>query len=212
MKKAAKMQQHKQAEKKATALQRSRLRRTRFWALMLLAIGCLAGCIAQSPIKLAVREANAWQQVAKQLSSADRSNLDTALNKILRPIRNSSEATSLRLLAQRLDDDRESKEWLIGRALLCAGIAYIKAANFSLAEGKLNEAKQFCLSASENFADAAKRLPSWERESVKIWAAQLKVVAAKLDAEQFYAMTHLKALLEKARAHAKFVPPIGQGR
>ncbi len=191
--------------------QRNLFRQTRFLVLTLLAIGCLAGCIAQSPIKRSLKEADAWQQVAKQLSLTDRSNLDTALNKILRPVKNSREATSLRLLAQRLDDDRESKEWLIGRALLCAGIAYLKAANIALVEGKLSEAEKFCLAASENFAAAAKRLPSWERESVKLWAEQLRVVAAKLDAEQFYAMTHLKALLEKARAHARFVPPIGEG-
>ncbi|MFA0783873.1 hypothetical protein [Fervidibacter sacchari] len=191
--------------------QRNRFRRTRFLVLTLLAIGCLAGCIARSPVKRALKEADAWQQVAKQLSLTDHSNLDTALNKILRPVKNSREATSLRLLAQRLDDDRESKDWLVGRALLCAGVAYLKAANIALVEGKLSEAKRFCLAASENFAVAAKRLPSWERESVKLWAEQLKVVVAKLDAEQFYAMTHLKALLEKAKAHAKFVPPIRQG-
>ncbi len=141
----------------------------------------------------------------------DHSNHDAALNKILRPVQNSVEATSLRLLAHRLDDESESKDWLVGRALFCAGIAYLKAANIALSEGKLGEAKQFCLDASNNFAVAAKRLPSWERESVKFWAEQLRVVAIKLDAEQFYAMTHLKGLLEKARAHAKFVPPIGQG-
>ena len=191
--------------------QRNRFRRTRFWVPIFLAIGCLAGCIAQSPVKRALKEADAWQQVAKQLSLTDHSNLDTALNKILQPVKNSGEATSLRLLAHRLDDGSESKDWLVGRALLCAGIAYLKAANIALVESRLSEAKKFCLAASENFAVAAKRLPSWERESVKLWAEQLRVVATKLDAEQFYAMTHLKALLEKARAHAKFVPPIGQG-
>jgi len=211
MTKATKTQQIKQTKRIAVVFQRNRLRRIRFLVLMLLAIGCLAGCIAQSPIKRALKEAGAWQQVAEQLSSTDHSNLDTVLNKILRQVKNSKEATSLRLLAQRLDNDQKSKDWLVGRALLCAGVAYLEAANIALAEGKLGEAKQFCLFASENFAVAAKRLPSWERESVKLWAEQLKVVAAKLDAEQFYAMTHLKALLEKAKAHAKFVPPLGQG-
>ena len=211
MQKATKTQQHTQAKRKTMAFQRSRFRRTRFLAITLLAIGCLAGCIPQSPIKRSLKEADAWQQVAKQLSLTDHSNLDTALSKILRPVKNSGEATSLRLLAQRLDDERESKDWLIGRASLCAGVAYLKAANIALVESRLSEAKKFCLAASENFAAAAKRLPSWERESVKLWAEQLRVVAAKLDAEPFYAMTHLKALLEKARAHAKFVPPIRQG-
>jgi len=123
MTKTTKTQKTKQTKRIAMVFQRNLFRQTRFLVLTLLAIGCLAGCIAQSPIKRSLKEADAWQQVAKQLSLTDRSNLDTALNKILRPVKNSREATSLRLLAQRLDDDRESKDWLIGRASLCAGVA-----------------------------------------------------------------------------------------
>lgn len=184
--------------------------RTRFLLLTLLAIGCLAGCILQSPTKRVVKEAQAWLQVAERLKLSSHPNTAIALKKILRPVQNSELAGTFKQLARISDNFTNGKALLIGRAYLCAGAAYTAAARIALTENKLSEAKEFCLAASRNFAAAAKWLPSWERESVLRWVSLLESVTAKLDKERFYAFTHLTALLEKAKAHLKFVPPVNK--
>lgn len=186
------------------------LLRTRLSLLTLLAIGCLAGCILQSPTKRVVKEAQAWLQVAERLKLSSHSDTAIALNEILRPVQNSELAGTFKQLAQTSDNFKDGKALLIGRAYLCAGVAYIAAARIALTENKLSEAKEFCLAASKNFAVAAKWLPSWERESLLRWVSLLESVTAKLDKERFYAFTHLTALLEKAKAHSKFVPPVNK--
>lgn len=185
--------------------------RTRFLLLTLLAIGCLAGCILQSPTKRFVKEAQAWLQVAERLKLSSHSNTAIALNEILRPVQNSELAGTFKQLARISDNFTNGKALLIGRAYLGAGVAYIAAARIALTENKLSEAKEFCLAASRNFAVATNKwLPSWERESVLRWVSLLESVTAKLDKERFYAFTHLTALLEKAKAHLKFVPPVNK--
>lgn len=133
------------------------------------------------------------------------------LNKILRPVRHSENFGVFRRLAQAFDTQPNGRDWLIGRAHLFAGVAYISAAKTALMNRKAKDAHQFCLLAAENFVNASRYLPSWERKSALRWASQLRQVAGKLDNELFYALTHLKALEIKAKAHAKFVPPI-EGR
>lgn len=186
------------------------LLRTRLFLLTLLAIGCLAGCILQSPTKRVVKEAQAWLHVAERLKLSSHPNTAIALNEILRPIQNSELAGTFKQLAQTSGNFTNDRALLVGRAYLCAGVAYTAAARIALTENKLSEAKEFCLAASKNFAAAAKWLPSWERESVIRWVSLLESVTAKLDEERFYAFTHLTALLEKAKAHSKFVPPMNK--
>lgn len=194
-----------QVKMRTTDCQPNRLRRT--FLLVLLAIGCLAGCTSRSPVKLALKEAQAWRQVAQQLGETDAATFENDLDKILHPVRGSEWAGSLRRLAERTGDIRETRMWLIGRAYLCSGTAYLIAARAALMEGRLDDTRQFCLFASESFSAAAQRLPDWERESVHRWAGRLRTIAAKLNDQPFYALTHLTAMLEKAKAHAKFVPP-----
>ncbi|MCX7967949.1 MAG: hypothetical protein N3B10_05590 [Armatimonadetes bacterium] len=165
-----------------------------------------------SPTNQAAKEALAWQKVAEQLKQTDSSSLNDNLNKILQPVKRSESVNTFRRLAQVIDDHSTDGSWLIGRAHLFAGVAYILAAQTALTNRKTEDARQFCLSASENFVKASRYLSSWERKSVLRWASQIKRIADKLEAEPFYAMTHLKALLVKAKAHARFVPPVAQGR
>lgn len=165
-----------------------------------------------SPERRIVDEATFWQEVAKQLKRTDSANLNDDLNKILQPIKRSESVKAFRQLMQILDSHPNGGSWLTGRAYLFAGIAYISAAQIALTNNKTQHARQFCFLAAENFVNASQHLPSWERKSVLRWASQLKQIAGKLDAEPFYALTHLKALAIKAKSHAKFVPPIGQGR
>lgn len=165
-----------------------------------------------SPTRQTVKEANFWQEVAEKLKRTDSANLSDDLNKILRPIRRSESVKAFRQLAQALNGRPNGRSWLTGRAYLLAGIAYISAAQISLTNRKTQHARQFCFLAAENFVKASQHLPSWERKSVLRWASQLKQIAGKLDAEPFYALTHLKALAIKGKSHAKFVPPARQGR
>lgn len=165
-----------------------------------------------SPTKRVVNEALAWQKVAEQIRQTDSANLNRNLNKILRPVKHSESVGAFRQLVQTVDAHSNGKSWLVGRAYLFAGIAYTSAAQIALTNRKTNNARQFCFSAAESFVKASQYLPSWERKSVLRWASQLKQIADKLEAEPFYALTHLKALTIKAKAHAKFVPPIEQGR
>lgn len=179
---------------------------------LLLAIGCIAGCMFFSPVRRALKEANAWQKIAEQIKHTDSSNLTSNLNKILRHMKHSEGIDSFLQLAQRVKHDSKGKNWLIGRAYLFAAVAYISAAQMVLTNGKREDAKQFCFFAAENFVKASQHLPLWERKSVLRWASQLKQIAVKLETEPFYAITHLKALAIKAKMHAKFVPPVRQGR
>lgn len=164
-----------------------------------------------SPTRRAVNEALAWQRVAEQLKKTDQASLKGDLNKILRLVRRSGSVERFSQLAQAVNDHPEGKEWLVGRAYLFAGVVCISAAKIALTNRKTEEARQFCLLAAENFVNASRHLPLWERKSVLRWTSRLKEVAGKLDSEPFYALTHLKALEIKAKAHAKFVPPI-EGR
>lgn len=107
-----------------------------------------------------------------------------------------------------LDDHSNGASWLVGRAYLFAAAAYIFAAQIALTNGENRDAKQFCFSAAENFINASQYLPSWERKSTIRWASQIRKIANRLETEPFYALTHLKALAIKAKAHAKFVPPV----
>ncbi len=161
-----------------------------------------------SPARRAANEALAWQKVAEQLERTNDANLSSDLNKILRPVRHSESVKDFRRLAQALSNHSNEMKWLVGRTYLFAGIAYISAAQISLTNRETSDARRFCLLASENFVKAFQRLPSWERKSVIRWASQLKQIAGKLESEPFYALTHLKAIAVKAKAHAKFVPPI----
>lgn len=165
-----------------------------------------------SPTKRFVDEAKGWQNVAEQIKRTNSTNLSSDLNKILRLVKHSESVKAFRRLAQVVNARSNGKDWLIGRAYVFAGVAYISAAQIALTNRKKEEASQFCLLAAENFVKASQHLPSWERGSVFRWASQLKRVAGKLDAEPFYALTHIKALTIKAKAHAKFVPPIKQER
>lgn len=161
-----------------------------------------------SPTRRAVNEALAWQKVAEQLKQTNDANLSDNLNKILRPVRHSGSIKDFHRLAQSFDNNSDSINWLVGRAYLFAGVAYISAAQISLTNRKTQNAQQFCLLAAENFVKASQHLPSWEQKSALRWASQLKQIAGKLKAEPFYALTHLKAIAIKAKAHAKFVPPV----
>lgn len=165
-----------------------------------------------SPIRQTVNEAISWQEVAEKLKRTNNANLNDDLNKILRPIRRSESVKAFLRLTQALSGHPNGGSWLTGRAYLLAGIAYISAAQIALTNGKTQHAHQFCFLAAENFVKASQHLPPWERKNVLRWASQLKQIAGKLDAEPFYALTHLKALAIKAKSHAKFVPPVGQGR
>ncbi|MDW8030008.1 MAG: hypothetical protein RMK94_16640 [Armatimonadota bacterium] len=165
-----------------------------------------------SPLRQTVNEAKAWQKVAEQIKRTENSSLNANLKEILQTVKHNESTIAFRQLAQKFNHNSNGKNWLIGRALLFAAIAYISAAKIALTNGKKEDAKQFCLYAAENFAKASQHLPSWERKSVIRWSSQLKQIAVKLEAEPFYALTHLKALAIKAKSHAKFVPPVRQGR
>ncbi len=165
-----------------------------------------------SPARRAVNEALAWQKVAEQLKQAKNANLSNDLNKILRPVRHSENAVVFRQLAQESNANSNVRSCLVGRAYLWAGLAYTTAAQVTLTNGETKDARQFCMLAAENFFKSSQHLPSWERKSVLRWASQLRKIAGKLEAEPFYALTHLKALAIKVKSHAKFVPPFRQGR
>lgn len=189
----------------------------RFWerefrlfplAAMFLAIGCLAGCMFFSPTRHSVSEALAWQKVAAQLKQTNSANLSDDLKKILRPLRRSEDAEHFYQLAQTIGNFPNGLDWLVGRTFLFAGAAYTFAAQTALTSGKERSACQFCFLAAENFVKASQHLPLWERKSVLRWASQLKEIARRLEDEPFYALTHLKAIVIKAKAHAKFVPPV----
>lgn len=200
-----------ETSKRANLLRR-RILRLSLLPIVLLAIGCLAGCMSFSPTRQTVSEALGWQKVAEQLRRTDNANLSNDLNKILRTVRHSGSVKVFRQLAQTVNDKSNGKSWLIGRAHLFAGVAYISAAQIALTNRKTKDARNFCLSAAENFVKASQHLPSWERKSVLRWASQLRKIADKLDAEPFYALTHLKALSVKAKMHASFIPPNVEGR
>lgn len=101
----------------------------------------------------------------------------------------------------------DRKAWVIGRAYLWAAKHYLAAALHGIGENRLDDVQGHCRSAARCLTEAAKWLPSWEKDSVQRWANQIQGLAERIGTDPFYVMTHLTALHAKAFAHAKFVPP-----